>query len=249
MTLDATFALAVAAIVLAGVVRGFSGFGAAMIAVPALSILFSPVVAVPVMVLTDSACTLPMVVKAVRRCAWREVLPLALASAVMVPVGVQLLIHLDAGTLKVAMGVLVLAVTAVMALGWRYSGPVRLPVTLATGASAGFLGGSVGIAGPPVILFWLAGQGDAVRVRANLITFFGCGSVASVATLWLAGLFTREVLILSLLLAPTYALALYLGERAFGLTTERLFRRAALTIVGGMGLSAMIAGLTTGPAV
>ena len=42
------FALAVAAVLLAGFLRGFTGFGAALIVVPALSAIYSPTVAVPI---------------------------------------------------------------------------------------------------------------------------------------------------------------------------------------------------------
>ncbi|MCB9958963.1 MAG: sulfite exporter TauE/SafE family protein [Rhodospirillaceae bacterium] len=238
-----TLALAFAAMALAGLVRGFSGFGAAMILVPSLSVLFAPVVAVPVMSLTDSVCTLPIVIDSFRRCDWRQVLPLALSSAVTFPVGVQVLVHLDAAVLTVAIGLLVLAVTALMAAGWRYRGHIGLWATLATGATAGFLGGAIGIAGPPVILFWLAGQADAVRVRANLFAYFGCSSVISLTTLTVAGLFTGEVLWLTLILAPVFALALMLGGRLFRRADERVFRLVALGIVGLVGLAAVVSGL------
>lgn len=242
--LDTTAALAMAAVALAGFVRGFSGFGAAMIIVPSLSILYSPIVAVPVMVLTDSLCTAPMVWRAARVAVWREVLPLVLSAAVMLPVGVQLLVVLDPELLRSAMGGFVLVVVAAMATGWRYSGTVGRPATLATGATAGFLGGSIGIAGPPVILFWLAGQGDAAAVRSNLITFFGCTSVISLLSLGVAGLFTAEVVSVAAMMVPAYAVALFLGARAFGQAGEGLFRRVALGIVAAIGVSALAAGLT-----
>ena len=207
------------------------------------SVLFAPVVAVPVMSLTDSVCTLPIVIDSFRRCDWRQVLPLALSSAVTLPIGVQVLVRLDAAVLTVAIGILVLAITALMAAGWRYRGHVGLATTLATGAVAGFLGGAIGIAGPPVILFWLAGQADAVRVRANLFAYFGCSSVTSLSTLAFTGLFTGDVLWLTLLLAPAFAVALLVGGRLFGRAGERVFRFVALGIVGLIGLGAVVSGL------
>src|SRR5919106_6814645 len=82
--------LALAATV-AGVVRGFSGFGSAMIFIPIASALTNPPTAV-VLLLFDTLLTVPLVVRAVRRCSWREVLPLGLGAVVTVPLGVWLLI-------------------------------------------------------------------------------------------------------------------------------------------------------------
>ena len=42
---------------LAGLVRGFSGFGSAMVLVPSYSLVFGPAVAIPIMSLVDVAGT------------------------------------------------------------------------------------------------------------------------------------------------------------------------------------------------
>ena len=49
--------------VLAGVVRGFAGFGAAMIMMPVLAAVLGPVVAVPTLSVMDSLMTLPLVAR------------------------------------------------------------------------------------------------------------------------------------------------------------------------------------------
>ena len=62
------WAAVVAAVVLAGVVCGFAGFGAAMIMMPVLAAVLGPVVAVPTLSVIDSLMTLPLVVRNVRHC-------------------------------------------------------------------------------------------------------------------------------------------------------------------------------------
>ena len=58
---SAEFAAAVGAALLAGVVRGFSGFGSALILSPSLSALYGPEVAVPVALLLEFALAGPFV--------------------------------------------------------------------------------------------------------------------------------------------------------------------------------------------
>src|SRR4051794_41341314 len=59
--LSASFAAAVGAAVLAGAVRGFSGFGSALILSPLLAALYGPAVAVPVALLLEFALARPVV--------------------------------------------------------------------------------------------------------------------------------------------------------------------------------------------
>ncbi len=57
-SLNATdLAVLLGATLLAGLVRGFSGFGSAMILVPSYSLVFSPAVTIPIMSLVDVAGT------------------------------------------------------------------------------------------------------------------------------------------------------------------------------------------------
>ena len=69
--------------VLAGVVRGFAGFGAAMIMMPVLAAVLGPVVAVPTLSVMDSLMTLPLVARNVRHCDWRSVGMLAAATVII----------------------------------------------------------------------------------------------------------------------------------------------------------------------
>jgi uncharacterized membrane protein YfcA len=234
-----SFGLATATALVAGVVRGFSGFGAAMILVPVLAILYGPRVAVPVLLLVDILLTVPMVVTAVRRCAWGEVLPLVAGFAVTFPLGVYLLLVADPRHLTQAMAVVVLAVAAAMALGLRRTTQPSRPATVATGSAAGLLAGSTGIGGPPVILFWLSGQDAAARTRANIVVFFGFTGIIALAGFGTAGVLTADVLLLTAFLMPTYALGLWLGARAFDHTGDALYRRLALAIITAVGLSTL----------
>ncbi|MFW5833082.1 MAG: sulfite exporter TauE/SafE family protein [Pseudomonadota bacterium] len=235
-----TFALAATTAWLAGLVRGFSGFGAAMILVPVLAALYGPRMAVPVMLLVDVVLTVPMVVRAVPRSAWSEVSPLLLGFALLLPVGLWVLVVADPVVLTRAMAVLVLLVALALALGLRRRRAPGLAATIATGGLAGLLLGSTGIGGPPVILFWLSGDDGAVRTRANIVAFFGCTGVVALLGYGAVGILTLEVLALAVALMPAYALGLWLGSRVFGLADDGVYRRAALAIIALVGLATLL---------
>ncbi len=235
-----TFATALAGAFVAGLVRGFSGFGAAMVLVPILAATFGPRLAVPVLTLLDLALTAPIAWRLRRRCAPREVLPLMAGHALALPVGIMVLVTADPEALRRAMGALVLAVALLMALGWRRRTAPGSTATVAVGGAAGFLSGATGIGGPPVVLFWLSGQDGAPRVRANIFVFFTLTGTLALAGFAVAGLVTAEALRLALMLGPAYAAGLLLGGRVFGRADERLFRPAALLLIAAIGVVSLV---------
>src|SRR2546430_1714575 len=73
---------------------------------------------------------------------------------------------------------------AVDPAGGRYRGRTSIPATLVTGAASGALNGASGLAGPPVVFYYLSGGAAAPEVRASFIVYFALIDAVSVA--WFA---------------------------------------------------------------
>src|SRR5262245_49911036 len=106
--LTSSLATAAAVAVLAGVVRGFAGFGAAMILTPVFSALYGPIIGVPVCLLVEFCIALPMLRGAVGLVDWKRIGLLLLAAAVAVPLGIFVLLAADPGPLRWAISGIVL---------------------------------------------------------------------------------------------------------------------------------------------
>jgi uncharacterized membrane protein YfcA len=221
--------MAVAA--LAGVTRGFSGFGGAMIYMPLIAAIYDPRIAAVTILLVDLVAATPFAIPEVRRCTWREVGPLSIAMAAGLPLGVWLLIVLDPVVLRWCIAIVVLSVVPVLASGWRYHGPPRLPLTLGVGLVAGVSGGATLIAAPPVILYWLGGGNSAITIRANLMMLFMICDVLLVAIFGCGNLFEARPLALSLLLGVPFFVGMGIGARFFHGTSDRLYRNIAYVII------------------
>ena len=83
------FALAIAVSALSGLVRGFSGFGSALIYMPLVSAVYDPRVAAATLLLIDSICSLPFAVQATPQANRREVIPVSIAGAIALPFGAR----------------------------------------------------------------------------------------------------------------------------------------------------------------
>jgi uncharacterized membrane protein YfcA len=212
-------------------VRGFSGFGGAMIYMPLVAALYDPRIAAVTILLVDFVSTSPFAVRETRRCNWREVLPISIAMAAGVPFGTWALIALDPIVLRWCISVLVLGLLPPLALGWRYRAQPSLAVTLGVGLFSGVSAGAVQIAGPPVILYWLSRVGSSVTVRANVMVFFMICGVVLVTAYAVKGLFTAQALALSLLLGIFYLGGVGLGSYFFRGASDRFYRRVAHAII------------------
>lgn len=228
---DRRWLIAAAVAGLSGLVRGFSGFGGALIYMPLVAAIYDPRIAAVTLLLIDFFSSAPFTVREFKRCNWREVLPISAAMAVAVPLGTLALVVLDPIVLRWGVAFLVLSLLAVLVSGWRYRGEPRLPITIGIGLFAGFGAGAVQIAGPAVIIYWLSRGNTAATMRANLMVFFMlCGAVI-VVSYFVHGLFATDTIALALILGVFYLTGIGIGARFFRGTSDQLYRKAAYAII------------------
>jgi uncharacterized membrane protein YfcA len=228
---DHRFWIALAIAILAGAVRGFSGFGSAQIYIPLIAAVYSPRVAAVTLLIIDTLGAAPFTVRAFAYCTWPEVLPMYIAAAIAVPIGTLALLVIDPIVLRWFIAILVLSLVAILVSGWRYHGRPSLPVTAAVGLFSGFGSGAVQIAGPPVLIYWLGTTNNVITVRANFLVYFLLLGLTSCAVYFWQGLFTPELLALALLLAIPFFLATAIGAKYFHGASDVLYRRIAYAII------------------
>ncbi len=237
---------AVAAVVLAGVVRGVSGFGQGLVFIPLAGLLYQPKFAVPLLWVADALVTPLLLRPHARRAEWAEIVPLAIGGTALLPAGIWILNHLDPTMLRWVICLIVLLSTAGIAAGWRVQlKPTRL-LALGVGGLSGLVGGATGMTGVPLVLFWLGRDTDAARLRSNVFIFLWLVGLVSLAAGAVQGLLGSRVLWEGLILAPCYAVATVLGNLIFHrthgdstLAREAMFRRLAL----GLCAASAVAGL------
>ena len=215
------------ACVLAYFLKGFSGFGPAMVFIPSVSVLFDPRTALAASAFIDIFVGVGLLrVLRYEAGEMRLVLRLAAFMAVGTVTGAAL-----AGA--VSQQVLLTAITVVI-LGFGSSLIVfhrPLPVgaaprstrALALGCVVGGVtGGLVGISGPFIIVV-LRPLTEKGRFRRVLVALFLIEGAVKLAAYALVGVWTPSTLPVSAVAAPAVALGLALGMRSHAKVNERLF--------------------------
>ncbi len=90
-----------------------------------------------------------------------------------------------------------------------------------------------------MIALWVSGPLPAAIVRANLFVFFTLITIASFTAYLVNGLFTAQVLLLVVGVAPAYGLALFVGSHIFGRTAGAGYRPLAYAVVALAAVSSL----------
>ena len=215
----------------AGIVRGFTGFGTALIFVPVAGQYLSPGDVIIVITLTGIASTSALLPRAWGQADRRDVALMAFAAMFTVPLGVWAMTSLPQDTIRwIVTGIAGVTLMALVT-GWRYRGAVTRPGLVAIGFGAGLAGGMTGLTGPVVILFYLAGVKAAQTVRANTILYLALLDVVVFANLLIAGVSNWQMVVVAGILAVPYFVTSLIGQHLFDPRFEKTYRWAAYAVI------------------
>lgn len=221
---------------LAGTVRGFSGFGSAIVFLPVAAQALPPFQALTTVVIADLLGALPNAPRALRACDKGDLFRLLVGLAVALPLGLWALTLLEPETFRYGVSALALALLLCLLLGVRYRGPTPNAMVYGVGGLSGFSCGLAGLPGPPVILFYMARPLPPAAIRANTFIFLTSADIAMLPALYALGHFDPDAALLGcLLIAPTMAGNLF-GAWLFRPDYERLYRFVAYAVIGTIAL-------------
>jgi uncharacterized protein len=238
-----TLAFASACVFVAGVVRGFSGFGFALLSIASVSMVLPPAVVVPAMWLLDFIAGLNLLPGIIRQIHWRSIAILTGAAVVATPIGVYALATAPSAIMRIGLAIFVMASALALLSGFQLKRMPSTAETAATGIAAGLLNGAFGIGGPPVILFFLGSPLALEAGRASIIAAFLIMDLTGIPSLLAFGLITVDALKLLAACLPALIVGIVVGSRLVGRLDERRVRQALLMLLIAMALVIGMQGL------
>ncbi len=221
----------IAGVFVAGLVRGFSGFGTAMVYLPIAAQVLTPFEALTTLIVMDLVGPWPNVPRALRQGHPRDILRLAVGVLVALPFGVWVLGLIRPDMFRYGVSGLSLILLVLLVAGFRYRGTLRRWMIYATGAVGGFLAGVVGLPGPPVIMLYMASPHPAKVIRANTMIYLMLCDFMMLGVLYLNGYLVGTAVVTGLVLALPYMVANVIGGWLFRPELERVYRAVAYGVI------------------
>ena len=226
-------------VALAGLIRGFSGFGTALIYLPFAGQVLSPFEALTTLIIMDLIGPLPLVPQMWRKSHPRDVLRLVGGMAVLLPVGLYVLSLIAPEIFRYLVSGITMVLLILLVSGVRYPGELKKYMIWMAGGFGGFLAGVAGLPGPPVILLYMASQHAVAVVRANIFLYLLLTDIFMLVVLWLYGELIPSAIWIGLVIAPVYLLANVVGAAIFRPEFERGYRILAYIVIGCAAVSGL----------
>ena len=220
--------------------RGATGFGAGVVAIPLLALALPLNVVIPVVTTLGIVASLGQSIQEFRHVDWRALRGLALPSALGLGIGLWLFASLDQALLPRAFAAFIIAYGL-----WSFlpRAPAAAPPPRALAAAVGGAGGLVatlfgGMAGPFYAIYLRALDLDKRRFRASISSVLLCLGLVRAAGYGGLGFYDRRALAALLLFAPVMVLAMIAGDRWHARLEQEKFERmvAALLVASGIAL-------------
>lgn len=226
----------VVAATMAGLVRGFSGFGSGLVYMPIASLILPPAEAVAVLVVIDLIGPLVNLPNAIKTGSPREVGTLALGLVPGLAIGVVALFWVQPEVFRWGVSLLALATVLALVSGWQWRGKRERPQTITVGFLSGIVGGASALPGPPVVLYYMASPLPIAVVRANLTMFLLCVDLALICFLLATSSLTFHTVAMSVLLLVPFTLANGLGSALFRPDHARSYRLVSWGLIAASAL-------------
>lgn len=235
---EGMIAIAVAAFV-AGLVRGFAGFGTAMIFMPIVGIYFGPVEAISILIIMDVIAPIPLVPRAVRDSKKQELLKITIPMLCILPITSFVLTAMNPELFRYIVSVTALVLVTLLMAGVRYRGVLKDWMLYGAGSLGGILGGLVAVPGPPVIMIYMASTSPPKVIRANNFLYLFIFDIAFLVIFALRGLLTAAAFGMALAVIPVYLIGNLIGQKIFDPEKEAVYRAVAYVIIGISALTGL----------
>ncbi|HEY4164753.1 MAG TPA: sulfite exporter TauE/SafE family protein [Dongiaceae bacterium] len=239
-----TWLLASLCIMFAAFIRGFTGFGLAVVGVPLLTLFFSPARIIPSIMILAILAGLQLLPKIWRAVDWRLLTPTIIGALIATPFGTWLLAGIPDNAMRMLIGAAVLIAAFAVQLGFRFRERPHALLSAGIGAIAGLTGGAAAMPGPSVIFLFLSSPITIEVGRASLILFFQVSAIASASSAAANGLLPLSSLILGAALLPAMLIGNWLGDRIFDRASSKAYRRVVVLLLMGLGVVAVARGAT-----
>ncbi|KIL42714.1 hypothetical protein KP77_33440 [Jeotgalibacillus alimentarius] len=221
-------------ILFASILQTSTGFGFSIMATPFLLLLFNPVEAIQINLVLSIVISFAMIRTIHKDIDYQLLKRFSLGSVIGLPIGILILLFVDVDTLKIGIGLLILGLTLLLIIRFRVNRTSKRDIT--AGSISGALTSSIGMPGPPLLLYLSGTDTDKARLRSTTLAFYLLIYTVSLV-LQISTIGTSiSTWTLSLYGLPLVFAGLYIGQKLYHKINQQQFRLITYIILILTGL-------------
>ncbi|MBY7144884.1 sulfite exporter TauE/SafE family protein [Virgibacillus sp. NKC19-3] len=209
-------------ILFASILQTSTGFGFSIVATPFLLMLFEPREAVQINLILSLVISIALIMKIRKDVDMGVLKRFVFGSIAGLPLGISIFLFLDMTLLKFGISILILVLTLLLILRFRINQTGKRD--FAVGGFSGALTTSIGMPGPPLLLYFSGTNTTKEKLRGTTLAFYLFVYFVSLGFQVVFAGTSREIWMSSLAGLPLVVIGLILGQLMFTWINQRLFQ-------------------------
>ncbi len=229
----------------ASVVRGFTGFGLALVAVPLIQFIM-PVSDTAVYIAFINAIFSVIYYRRSREAVKGQPLGrMAIWTGAGVATGALILRFINPAYIQLVWGVLIIFIVIALVKGFSFGIRSDRSAMTLSGLFGGVLAGATGITGPPVAIILSSMKTPREKFNAVISLFIFFAVSYALLFYLVAGLVKTDTFLLAICSVPALVAGLYTGDRLVARISQNAFTRVVYIVLVIMGLITLYKGANT----
>lgn len=225
-------------ILFASILQTSSGFGFSIIATPLLLVLFSPQEAIQINILLSLVISFTLIWKIRQDVDFSLLKKIVIGSLIGAPFGSVIFLIVNIITFKLIIAITLIGLTVLLIKNWSIQ-----PTTkgdYGVGFLSGLLTTSIGMAGPPLLLYFAGTMKSKEMIRATTLAYYIFIYLISLLfQLTMTGT-NKTVWVNSLYALPILLIGLVVGQIFFNRLDQKLFSRLIYMMLFAAGVVLLI---------
>ncbi|MCG7337599.1 sulfite exporter TauE/SafE family protein [Sporosarcina sp. ACRSM] len=228
-------------VLIASILQSSTGFGFSIMATPFLLMLFRPQEAIQINIILSLIISISLIFKIHKEIDFILLKRFVVGSIVGVPLGIFIFVTLNINALKLGVSLLLMLLTLLLICNFKIQSTAFRDFIV--GGVSGILTTSIGMPGPPLLLYLTGTDTEKGKLRATTLAFYLFIYFVSLLTqIIFTG--TNQVIWQSSLYAiPLVFVGLFLGQIIFKWLNQQFFRVLTYILLMIAGISLLLESL------
>lgn len=228
-------------ILVASILQASTGFGFSIMATPFLLMLFLPQEAIQINIILSLIISISLIWKIRMDVDFVLLKRFILGSIVGVPFGILIFISVNINTFKLAVSILLLLLTLLLICKVKVRSTQSRDFIV--GGLSGLLTTSIGMPGPPLLLYFTGTDTEIEKLRATTLAFYLFIYFISLVTQILFTGTNKTIWESSFYAIPILFLGLFIGQIIFKWLNQRIFKIFTYILLSCTGMYLLIESL------